>query len=184
MAQERGTSHIPIEDFRADYHDPDEYLDRFEKAVELATNVSDKARKKALYKSWLPMKLDDATRMILSGCDQAADWDALKDEFKGFLVTPQDKYNWRAGLKRITWDGRESFHVLATRVKRTIDRYEDAPREKDYYFEFRQALPRNYRQVIDFGASAETLAEAKRIALKCQAAFAGRGGERNGGPPH
>ena len=86
MAQERGTSHIPIEDFRADYHDPDEYLDQFEKAVELATNVSDAARKKALYKSWLPMKLDDATRMILSGCDQAADWDALKEEFKSVNI--------------------------------------------------------------------------------------------------
>ena len=177
---ERGASYIPIEDFRPDYHDPDEWLKRFEKAVNLATNCRDEDRQKELYLAWLPMKLDDGTRLLLSGATNQDDWAELKKEFKELLITPQDKYNWRSGRKRITWDGRENFHALAARVKRTIDRYEDRPREADYYHEFRLALPRNYRQAIDLGHAGETLAEAKRIALRCQAALAGSDGDSSG----
>ena len=172
---ERGASYIPIEDFRPDYHDPDEWLGRFEKAVVLATNCSNEDRKKELYVAWLPMKLNDATRLMMSDAlsdATAATWVTFKTQFKSLLITPQDKYNWRSGRKRITWDGQENFHSLAARVKRTIDRYEDGPSEADYYHEFRSALPRNYQQAIDLGHAAETLAEAKRIAFRCQAALA------------
>ena len=171
---EKGASFIPIEDFRPDYHDPDEWLGRFEKAVVLATNCGDD-RKKELYVAWLPMKLNDATRLMMSdalSAATAATWTNLKTQFKSLLITPQDKYNWRSRRKRITWDGQENFHALAARVKRTIDRYEDGPSEADYYHEFRLALPRNYQQAIDLGHAAETLAEAKRIAFRCQAALA------------
>ena len=172
---EKGASFIPIEDFRPDYHDPDEWLDRFEKAVVLATNCRDDDRKKELYVAWLPMKLNDATRLMMSdalSAATAATWANVKTQFKSQLITPQDKYNWRSGRKRITWDGQENFHSLAARVKRTIDRYEDRPSEADYYHEFRSALPRNYQQAIDLGHTAETLAEGKRIAFRCQAALA------------
>ena len=172
---ERGASYIPIEDFRPDYHDPDEWLGRFEKAVVLATNCSNEDRKKELYVAWLPMKLNDATRLMMSDAlsdATAATWATFKTQFKSLLITPQDKYNWRSGRKRITWDGQENFHSLAARVKRTIDRYGDGPSEADYYHEFRSALPRNYQQAIDLGHAAETLAEAKRIAFRCQAALA------------
>ena len=171
---EKGASFIPIEDFRPDYHDPDEWLGRFEKAVVLATNCGDD-RKKELYVAWLPMKLNDATRLMMSdalSAATAATWANLKTQFKSLLITPQDKYNWRSRRKRITWDGQENFHALAARVKRTIDRYEDSPSEADYYHEFRLALPRNYQQAIDLGHNAETLKEGKRIAFRCQAALA------------
>ena len=170
---EKGASFIPIEDFRPDYHDPDEWLGRFEKAVVLATNCGED-RKKELYVAWLPMKLNDATRLMMSdalSAATAATWANLKTQFKSLLITPQDKYNWRSRRKRITWDGQENFHTLAARVKRTIDRYEDSPSEADYYHEFRSALPRNYQQAIDLGHNAETLAEGKRIAFRCQAAL-------------
>ena len=102
--------------------------------MELATGVTDADRKAVLLKKWLSMKLNAAARMILKSCDLAADWETLIAEFKSKLVTPQDKCNWRSGRKRSTWDGVESFHVLAERAKRTVDRYEDDPREKDYFF--------------------------------------------------
>ena len=166
MATERATNQIPIEDFDQEVHDPEEYFERLETAMELATGVTDDDRKAVLLKKWLPMKLNAAARMILKSCNQAATWPALIAEFKSKLVTPQDKYNWRHGKKRITWNGRESFHVLAERVKRTVDRYEDQPREKDYFYEFRQALPRNYQQAIDYNNDgAETLETAKKIAF-------------------
>ena len=174
MATERATSEIPIEEFDQDVHDPDEYFERLETAMELATGVTDADRKAVLLKKWLSMKLNAAARMILKSCDLAADWETLIAEFKSKLVTPQDKYNWRSRRKRITWDGVESFHVLAEKAKRTVDRYEDDPREKDYFFEFRQALPRNYQQAIDYSIDGpETLEKAKKIALRLQAALSG-----------
>ena len=173
MATERATNDIPIEEFRPDFHDFKEWIGRFETAVDLATNAGTNARKHALYKSWLPLRVDDSTRMVLSSCNTTATWDALKTELRGLLITEEEKYNWRAGKKKITWDGKENFHVLAARVKRTIDMYEAQPRETDYYKSFREALPKNYQQAIDWGHTAETLAEAKRLAFKCQAALAG-----------
>ena len=172
-ASERATNNIPVEEFRPDFHDFKEWIERFETAVDLATNASTDARKHALYKSWLPLRLDDATRMVYSSCDKTAGWDAIKTELRGLLITEEEKYNWRAGKKKIVWDGKENFHVLAARVKRTIDMYEAQPRETDYYKSFREALPRNYQQAIDWGHAAETLAEGKRLAFKCQAALAG-----------
>ena len=182
MATERATSEIPIEEFDQDVHDPEEYFERFEAAMELATGVTDAARKAVLLKKWLPLKLNAAARMILKSCDLAADWEALIAEFKSKLVTPQDKYIWRSRRKRITWDGVESFHVLAERVKRTVDRYEDDPRERDYFFEFHHALPRNYQQAIDYNIDgAETLEKAKKIALRLQAALSGSEPEDSAG---
>ena len=139
MAREKATNDIPIEDFDQEVHDPEEYFERFESAMELATGVTDDARKAVLLKKWLQIKLNAAARMILKSCDMSAEWEALIAEFKSKLITPQDRYNWRSGKRKITWDGRESFHVLAERVKRTVDRYEDQPREKDYFYEFCQA---------------------------------------------
>ena len=142
--------------------------------MELATGVTDADRKAVLLKKWLPLKLNAAARMILKSCNLAADWEVLIAEFKSKLVTPQEKYSWRSGKKKTIWNGRESFHVLAERAKRTVDRYEDDPREKDYFQEFRQALPRNYQQAIDYGIEgAETLEKAKKIALRLQAALSG-----------
>ena len=42
------------------------------------------------------------------------------------------------------------------------------------FFEFRQALPRNYQQAIDYNIDGpETLEKAKKIALRLQAAMSG-----------
>ena len=61
-------------------------------------------------------------------------------------------------------------------MKRTVDKYEDARgREQEYFFQFRKALPKNYRKAIDLGYVAETLDEAKRIAFRVQMADADKG---------
>ena len=170
---ERAASNIPVEIFRPALDDFDEWIGMFESAVELATNPQSDDRKYELCMNWLPIKLDDATRMIHSNCSSET-WIDLKTELKSLLVTPEERYNWRSGRNRIVWDGRESFHVLATRIKRSVDRHDENPRESDYFHNFRLALPGDYRQAIDWGNNAETLAEAKRLAFKCQAALSGK----------
>ena len=46
------------------------------------------------------------------------DWGELVKELAKRFVIPQEKYEWRAGRLKITWDQNESFHVLAARVNR------------------------------------------------------------------
>ena len=174
MTEEAATD-IPVDPYSADL-DFDEWVETFETAVEVATNPADDARKHALCKKWLPIKLDNATRKIYHNCDtaDAVTWGELKTELKRLLVSPEEKYNWRSGRLQVTWDGKESFHALGTRVTRAVDKFEDTPRPSDYFHSFRKALPGPYQQAIDWGANAETLDEAKRHAFKYQTVLAGR----------
>ena len=169
---EKAANSIPVDTFKFNVDDFDEWIDMFENAVILATNVTEEERKKDCFKRWLPLKLDAQARSIYGNCKKTA-WDDLKSEFKQLLVDPQERYNWRAGHSNIVWDGKESFHALGTRVKRKVDKYEDARgREQEYFFQFRKALPKNYRKAIDLGSGTETLEEAKRIAFRVQMADA------------
>ena len=188
MAVEEAACDIPINTFRPEIEDLDDWFSRYELAVVLATNETDEDRKVFLYKAWLPLKLDDPTRMLHSQCT-ATTWAGLKKELKDLLVTPEEKYHWRAGRKRIVWNGKDNFHVLAAKVKRSVDMYDNQPRESDYFHNFRLALPLKYQQAIDWECEAETLDEAKKIAFKCQAVLAtekeleGPRGAEGGGTP-
>ena len=172
---ERAATNIPVDPYTADL-DFDEWVETFEAAVEVATNPADVDRKHVLCKKWLPIKLDDRTRKIYNNCAKgdAVTWTALKAELKRLLVSPEEKYNWRSGRIQVVWDGKESFHALGTRVTRMVDKHEDTPRAGDYFHNFRKALPAPYQQAIDWGANAETLDEAKRLAFKYQTVLAGK----------
>ena len=168
------TSSIPIDAFNPDIDDFQEWISLFEDAVVLATNVKKEARKKELFKTWLPLVLDERTRIIFRKCEKT-EWNELVKELAKLLVDPQEKYEWRAGRLKITWDQTESFHVLAARVTRAINKYEDEPRPSDFFHHFRNALPVDYQQAIDLGANAETLDEAMRVALRFRTAQSGKG---------
>ena len=167
------TSSIPIDAFNPDIDDFQEWISLFEDAVVLATNVKKEARKKELFKTWLPLVLDEQTRIIFRKCEKT-DWDELIKELAKLLVDPQERYEWRAGRLKITWDQSESFHVLAARVTRAINKYEDEPRPSDFFHHFRNALPADYGQAIDLGANAETIDEAMRVALRFRTAQSGK----------
>ena len=171
--EDEPTSSIPIETFNPEANDFQEWITLFEDAVVLATNVKKEARKKELFKLWLPLVLDDRTRLVFRSCKEK-DWKELKKELAKLLVDPQDRYEWRAGRLKITWDRNESFHVLAARVNRAIDKYEEEPRPSDYFHHFRSALPDDYIQAIDLGANEETIDEAMRVALRFRTAQSGK----------
>ena len=174
VADDEPTSSIPVDAFNPETDDFQEWISLFEDAVVLATNVKNEARKKELFKTWLPLVLDDRTRMVFRKCEKT-EWNELVKELAKLLVDPQEKYEWRAGRLKITWDQTESFHVLAARVTRAINKYEDEPRPSDFFHHFRNALPVDYQQAIDLGANAETLDEAMRVALRFRTAQSGKG---------
>ena len=147
----------------------------FQDAVVLACNPLSEARKKELWRMWLPYKLDSSTRMIYKNCVKQQ-WAERMIEFKGLLRSPEEKYRWRAGHSKLVWDGEDSFHVLATKVKRSLDKNMEAPTQSDYYHAFRNALPENYQESLDWGQKEETLAEAKRLAFKFQSVLTNKPG--------
>ena len=163
---EKVTNSLPIDPYCPEKDDFEDWIIRFESAVVLSTNVTDKARKHSLFLKWLSLKLDNRSRIILATCKET-DWDKLKLELRDLLVDPQEKYDWRARRKTITWDGKESFHVLATNIMRSVDKYDpNANKQQEYFFRFRDALPLEYRRAIDLGVPEDrlTIDEAKKIA--------------------
>ena len=173
--EERSTSNIPVDPY-VPGEDFNEWVKCFEDAVVLATRVENEARKTALYEMWLPLKLDNHTRTLFRKCTGAT-WALKKAELKNLMVDPQDRYEWRSGRLRVTWDGKESFHVYETRVRYYVDTYEDPPRPTDYFHVFKKGLPEKYAEAIDLGANAETIEEAKRVAIRFHTAQSNKGSE-------
>ena len=173
MSTEKVPNGIPIDDFDPDIDDLDEYAERFEGTVDAVTNTTGKDD---LYKKWFRTKMKRSAWLLYKTLDLTKDWKEIKLAFKKLLVSPEQKSQWRAGHRRVVWDGRESFHALGSRVKSEVDTYIDKPRPDEYYQNFRNALPKDYQSAIDLGVNAETLDEAKRIAFKFQTATATQNG--------
>ena len=170
---EKPATSINCKDFRSDVDDFEQWVTKFERAVKLATNVRDDDQLAYLYKEWLPLKLDDAAYAIWMQTTKTR-WLDLREELIGLLVDPQEKYKWQAKLTTIKWDGKESFHALASRVKRAVDKYDKEMsqdyKNREYYFRFRAAFKKPMRRCIDMGCSEgnRTIEAAKDIVLRYQ----------------
>ena len=170
MATERATNSIAVDTFRSSADDFTEWITLFEDAVQLGTGVTDAARKEILYLKWLPLRLDDEARTVYRGIASRG-WADVKAELGTLLIDQQEAYTWQTNRSSLQWDGKESFHALAVRVRRAVDKYDpDAVKAKEYFFRFRQALPKRYQTVIDLGCAEDkrTIDEAKKFALRLQ----------------
>ena len=180
MAREKAASSISVKDFDSNTDDFDEWIELFEDSVVLATNPQTTARRHELYLKWLKQKLDAPARAVLkqipAGTAYASvgDVKGVKEQLQELLIDPHAVYKWQAMKTKITWDQKESFQELATRVKRAVDKYDkdldDASKKRAYFFRFREALPKVYRNGIDVACRKDerTLENAKEIALAVQ----------------
>ena len=168
---ERATSDINVPSFDSLSDDFEEWVELFEKAVMLATNVRDDDSLHFLYKEWLPLKLDSSARAMFKQVAGRA-WPELKAQLILLLVDPQEQARWQAKKITIKWDGKESFHNLASRVKRAVDKYErgmpDDFKAREYYQRFKNAFKKPMRKAIAYGCpeGARTIEEAKAVALR------------------
>ena len=176
--EEKAANSIPVEQFETG-KDFDEWIEMFESAVVVATKVTDPARKLILYKTWLPLKLDEQARMAYKGCTSEA-WADLKKELSGMLIDPSEKCAWRSGKKKIVWDGKQPLPLYAMSIKKAVKRFHDPPREYDYYEAFKLGLPADYQENIDVGATAETIEEALRVAQKIHVSRLNRNASETG----
>ena len=176
-ANETPATSIPVENFQSGKHVLSEWLPLLENGVTVATGATTPARLQFLCKQWLPIKLDATSRDVLKNCIKD-DWEELKIELQSLLIDPQEKYKWRINKNSIKWDGKESFHALATRVKNAVMIHEkQANWEDEFFFRFRGALPQIYRQEIDLGCDEDAMSidNAKKIALRLQTSLADQG---------
>ena len=170
---ERGASSIPCDDFQSGKDDFEAWIERFQAAVDVATNAP-AGRKNALYLQWLPLKLDDEARAVLKQVPTGTDYTNTINLMKDLLIDEFEVYKWKAMKSQILWDGKESFQALSTRVKRAVDKYEkELPadsKEWAYFFRFRAALPEIYQDYIDVGLpkDSKTIDNAKQLALRVQ----------------
>ena len=171
--RERGASSIPCNDFQSGKDDFESWIERFQAAVDVATNAT-ADRKHAVYLQWLPLKLDDEARAVLKQVPAATNYTNTIALMKELLIDEVEIYKWRAMKSQILWDGKESFQALSTRVKRAVDKYEKelpaASKEWAYFFRFRAALPEVYQDYIDVSLpkDAKTIDNAKQLALRVQ----------------
>ena len=168
---ERPSASLHIETFRHGTDEFDEWSDLLESAVSLATNATGDNHA-TLCKKWLPLKLDSPSRAIYKQANKEATWADLKIELTKLLIDPQEKYKWQAKRSTLKWDGKESFHALASRIITKVALYDgemsDASKQKEYFFRFREALPKEYQNAIDMacGKDARNLETAKDIAQR------------------
>ena len=173
---DRPVYQLAVSNFKSEVDDFDTWIELFESAIKLAYNAVDDATLHTHCKNWLSLKLDDEARTIYGNVTEAT-WAGTKKELKKLLVNPQDKYNWLARGRSIIWDGTESLHALATRVKRCVDKFDaDCKKPREYYFRFRLALPPEYRKAIDLACGDDedecTIDKAKKVALRLHMANA------------
>ena len=64
-SSERGSSQIGIDSYDSRKDDFNEWVERFENAVEMATNAQSQASLHKFYKKWLPLRMDRAARAVL-----------------------------------------------------------------------------------------------------------------------
>ena len=121
-------------------------------AVSLTYSLDDpdkKEQRDGFCLQWLPLKIDEATYVVYENV-KGQTWDEIKAELTTLLEDPQERYDFFANRNPIIWDGKESFHDLASRIKRKVDKFvSDESRPRECFHRFRTALPLEYRQAID-----------------------------------
>ena len=166
----RGVNNLPIREFKYGM-DWDEYVPEYEESVGLSHNVEAGDDRDRFCLKWLKLKMDDAAKAILAEAKETT-WKKLKDELSLLFVDQQEKYDWLANRKTIKWDGQESFHQLANRIKRAVDKYDPkGSKQQEYFLRFRLALGPEYRKAIDLGCDDFKLEEAKKIASRVRLAL-------------
>ena len=178
--REKATHSINCHDFDSAKHDFERWVLKFEKAVMLAANLreEDADTLEVLYKQWLPLKLDETASSHLDNVAAGASWEDTKTQLEDLLIDPHEKMRWRSRQWTIKWDGKESIHMLATRVTRHVDKYDKHlpadVREQEYFNRFRSAFKKPFMRVIDMNCPEghQTIDEAKGAVMRYQLANA------------
>ena len=164
-------SNVKVDKFDPSQWDFEDWVLLFERAVRVATSSTNDAVLNNLFLDWLPLKLDwDA--LLTYKQAKSRTWPELKAELSNLFIDPQEEYKWQAKVTTIKWDGKESIHKLASRVVRSVNKYDrrlpQDVREEEYYSRFRSAFKKRIRHMIDMGCprGSQTIENAKDVVMR------------------
>ena len=151
MDRQKPIYSLPIDNYQGG-EDFAQWVRRLEMAVSLTYSLDDPEKKEqrdGFCLQWLPLKLDEATYVVYENV-KGRTWEEIKVELTALLEDPQERYDFFANRNPIIWDGKESFHSLASRIRQKVNKFvSDESRPREYFHRFRAALPLEYRQAID-----------------------------------
>ena len=181
-SDEETTSHISIKDYDSQKDDFEKWVKRFENAVTLSTRDREEASLHQRFKDWLPLKLDEEASIHLDQLDiRGTSWPELKTQLGDLLIDPHERLRWQARQTTIRWDGKESLHSLANRIKRAVDTFDKRLpaecKQQEYFTRFRSAFKRTQKRVIDMNCpeGLQTIEAAKDAVMRYQLANADDG---------
>ena len=128
---------LGIENFSSEKDDFESWVELFEQAIKLRNPAASDAKFKELCTTWIQLKLDTTSRNICKSIT-SKEWGPMKEEMGKLFVDPQEKYNWLARRGTIPWDGKESLHSLATRIRQKVDKFDpdNTNKEREYFIRF------------------------------------------------
>ena len=128
---------LSIENFSSERDDFESWVELFEHAIKLRYPSASDAEFKKWCTIWIELKLDNNSRTICKSVI-SKEWGPMKEEMGKLLVDPQEKYNWLARRGTIPWDGKESLHSLATRIRQKVDKFDpdNTNKEREYFIRF------------------------------------------------
>ena len=188
---ERVSGELPIEKFPYGTPDADwgEWVLRFEKAVQVATNAADRARLEELCLMWISLKLNDEAQPIFDKCTHKdRNWPLLRVELAEALEDPMVKRRWARHMDAYKKPSSMSLQIYRAKIIGFVNKYspalahDPAAYSMELYNRFVNGLAVDWREYIEESIpySKESLDNAYSQALKYEAKLAKKSVEFDG----
>ena len=163
------------------------WVQKFEVAVDRATNPHSKARHYRHCLDWLSLHLEESAHTIWQRCVyKDSDWAKLKEELEDGFEDPKFRDSWKTDPYAYKWEDGVPLQTYYSQIIRFINKYDieirdHPPAQKvQYYKRFLNGLPDDYRQQVHVSLTTkkEDISRAMEICKKFQSVKEARTNQR------
>ena len=180
---ERVTGELPIDKFPYGTPEADwvQWCERFEKAVQVATNAHGQDRLEELCLTWIPLKLNEEAQPIYDKCEHKnGSWPLLKAELAEALEDPAIRRKWARHMDAYKKPASMSLQIYRANIIVFVNKYSPAlladstAYNMELYNRFIHGLEKDWRDYIEESIpyKKESLDNAYSQALKYEARMA------------
>ena len=177
---EKVVGDIPVDQFQYGSPDADwiQWVEHFERAVQVATNALGQARLEELCLLWVSLKLNDKAQPIYDKCQHKdSNWPLLKGELAEALEDPMARRRWARYKGAYKKPPSMSLQIYKANIVSFVNRYspalatDPAAYSMELYSRFVNGLEADWREYIEESIpyNKETLDNAYSQALKYEA---------------
>ena len=187
---ERVTGKLPVDKFPYGTPEADwaQWCERFEKAVQVATNANGRDRLEELCLTWIPLKLNEEAQPIYDKCEHKnGSWPLLKAELADALEDPVIKRKWARHMDAYKKPASMSLQVYRANIIGFVNKHSPAlladptAYNMELYNRFIHGLEKDWRDYIEESIpyKKESLDNAYSQALKYEDKLAKKSGDFN-----